>query len=136
GGHPVLPVQAGRPAQAGSGPARPPGPGEPGMRGERALLRLGESLVRRGWRRLPVPTRDDRYREWAAELPAILHDPEVRLAPYRALRMLAYAADTLRGTALTPRPAHRPARSWAVVSSIAGLMVMAWSSWSIVRAPE
>ena len=69
------------------------------MRGERALLRLGESLVGRACRRLPGPTRDDRYREWAAELPAILHDPEPRLAPYRAVRMLAYAADTLRGAA-------------------------------------
>jgi len=53
---------------------------ESGMRGERALLRLGESLVRRACRHLPGPTRDDRYREWAAELPAILHDPEIRLA--------------------------------------------------------
>src|SRR5580693_4561661 len=70
GGHPVLP------AQAGGGRARPSGPREPGVRGERALLRLGESLVHRACRRLPGPTRDDRYREWAAELPAILHDPE------------------------------------------------------------
>jgi hypothetical protein len=51
--------------------------------------------------------------------------------------MLAYAADTLRGAALTPGPARRrPARSWAIVSSTAGLIVMAWSSWSIARAPE
>jgi hypothetical protein len=50
------------------------------MRGERALLRLGESLVRRACRRLPRTVREDRYREWAAELPAILHDPEIRLA--------------------------------------------------------
>jgi hypothetical protein len=99
------------------------------MRGERALLRLGDSLVRRACRRLPRTARDDRYREWAAELPAILHDPEIRLAPHRALRMLAYAADTLRGAALTPGPGRRPARSWAIVSSTAGLIVMAWSIW-------
>jgi hypothetical protein len=75
---------------------------------------MRESLVLRACRRLPGPTRDDRYREWAAELPAILHDPEISLGPYRALRMLAYAADNLRGAALTPGPAHRPARfySW------------------------
>jgi len=109
---------------------------ESGMRGERALLGLGESLVRRACRHLPGPTRDDRYREWAAELPAILHDPEIRLAPHRALRMLAYAADTLRGAALTPGPAHRPARSWAILFSTAGLSLMAWSIWGIVRAPE
>jgi hypothetical protein len=70
------------------------------------------------------------------ELPAILHDPEIRLAPHRAFRMLAYAADTLRGAALTPGPAHRPARSWAILFSTAGLILMAWSIWGIVRAPE
>jgi hypothetical protein len=42
---------------------------ESGMRGERALLRLGESMVRRACRHLPGPTRDDRYREWAASCP-------------------------------------------------------------------
>jgi hypothetical protein len=107
------------------------------VRGERALLRLGESLVHRACRRLPGTTRDNRYREWAAELPAILHDPEIRLAPHRALRMLAYAADTLRGAALTPGPGRRrPARSWAFLSSTAGLAVMAWSIWGLVQAPE
>jgi hypothetical protein len=103
------------------------------MRGERALLRLGESLVRRACRRLSGPTRDDRYREWAAELPAILHDPGIRLAPHRAFRMLAYAADTLRGAALTPGPARRPARSWAILFSTAGLILMAWSIWELPR---
>ena len=69
------------------------------MRAEPALLRIGEYLVRRACHRLPPETRGERYREWAAELPAILHDREIRLAPYRAVRMLGYAADTLRGTA-------------------------------------
>src|ERR1700678_1230987 len=76
------------------------------MRGERALLRVGEYLVDRACRRLPRGTRKDRYREWAAELPAILHDPEIRFAPRRAVRMLGYAADTLRGAARTPGRAH------------------------------
>ena len=71
------------------------------MRFEYALLRTGEYLVRRACRRLQPEIRDDRYREWTAELPAILHDPQIRLGPHRALRMLGYAADTLRGTALT-----------------------------------
>ena len=52
--------------------------------------------------RLPREVREERCREWAAELPAILHDPQVRFAPRRAVRMLGYAADTLRGTAMTP----------------------------------
>jgi hypothetical protein len=74
------------------------------MRAERALLRTGEYLVGRACRRLPPETRDERYREWAAELPAILHDPQIRLAPRRAVRMLGYAATTvLATTALIPR---------------------------------
>jgi hypothetical protein len=71
------------------------------MRGERQLLRLGEYLVGRASRQLPRKARDERYREWAAELPVILRDPQVRFAPRRAIRMLAYAADTCRGTTLT-----------------------------------
>jgi DivIVA domain-containing protein len=84
------------------------------MRGERRLLRLGEYLITRACRRLPAGTRDERYREWAAELPAILRDPDTRLAARRAGRMLGYAAGTLWGTArvhgstrrLTARVAH------------------------------
>ena len=72
------------------------------MRAEQALLRIGEYLVGRACRRLPREIRDERCREWVAELPAILHDPEIRLAPHRAVRMLGYAADTVRATALAP----------------------------------
>ena len=50
------------------------------MRGERQLLRIGEYVVGRACRRLPRDIREERYREWAAELPAILHDPQVRPA--------------------------------------------------------
>ena len=93
------------------------------MRAEPALLRIGEYLVRRACRRLPPETRGERYREWAAELPAILHDREIRLAPYRAVRMLGYAADTLRGTA---RASGRARRGPAAPSSILpGVLFMA-----------
>ncbi|MGH3286699.1 MAG: hypothetical protein ACRDPD_18810 [Streptosporangiaceae bacterium] len=82
------------------------------MRGERWLLRAGEFLVGRAARRLPPEVRDECYREWWAELPAILHDPGPRPAWRRAARMLAYALDTIRGAALAPgqaryRGAHR-----------------------------
>jgi F-type H+-transporting ATPase subunit b len=77
------------------------------MRGERQLLRIGEYLVGRACQRLPQDIREERYREWAAELPAILHDPRIRLAPRRAVRMLAYAADTVRGATLTPARTRR-----------------------------
>jgi DivIVA domain-containing protein len=77
------------------------------MRGERRLLRTGEYLITRACRRLPAGTRDERYREWAAELPAILRDPGTRLAARRAARMLGYAAGTLWGIALAPGSARR-----------------------------
>lgn len=59
-------------------------------------LSAAERLIRRACRRLPGPDRDERYREWTAELPAILHDPDTRQAPRRALRALLYAADQHR----------------------------------------
>jgi hypothetical protein len=77
------------------------------MRGERRLLRIGEYLIARACRHLPAGARNERYREWVAELPAILDDPGVRPAPRRAARMLRYAAGTIRGTALTPGSARR-----------------------------
>lgn len=74
----------------------PPGRGEPGMRGERRLLRIGEYLIARACRHLPAGARDERYREWVAELPAILRDPGVRPAARRADRMLGYASGSRR----------------------------------------
>jgi hypothetical protein len=108
------------------------------MRAERRLLRLGEFLVGRACQRLPQDIREERYREWAAELPVILHDPQIRLAPRRAVRMLGFAADTFRGTALTHVRARRqtPAATAAFgVLLLAGLAVMTWNIWNIVRAP-
>jgi len=78
------------------GPPGPPGPGEPGMREERRLLRIGEYLIARACRHLPAGARDERYREWVAELPAILRDPGVRSAARRAARMLRYASGSRR----------------------------------------
>ena len=109
------------------------------MRAERQLLRLGEYLVGRVCQRLPKDIREERYREWAAELPAILHDAQIRLAPRRAVRMLGYAADTFRAAALTHVRARRqiarhdggaehPAPRWP------GLRCL--NIWNIVRAPE
>ena len=109
------------------------------MRAERQLLRLGEYLVGRACQRLPKDIREERYREWAAELPAILHDPQIRLAPRRAVRMLGYAADTFRGTTLTHVRARRqtPAVTAALsVLLLAGLALVTWNIWNIVRAPD
>jgi hypothetical protein len=80
------------------------------MRGERYALRAGEHLVSLACRRLPARIRQEQYQEWLAELPVILRDRDTGPAPMRVVRMLAFAADTLRGTALAPgayRGAHR-----------------------------
>ena len=107
------------------------------MRGERRLLRLGEYLVGRACRRLPREVREERCREWAAELPAILHDPQVRFAPWRVVRMLGYAADTLRGTAMTsgrtPGAIARSRQAWLFLAI--GLVAAAVNTWAIVQAP-
>lgn len=108
------------------------------MRAERQLLRLGDYLVRRACQRLPPDIRQERYSERAAALPAILHDPQIRPAPRRAVRMLGYAADTLRGTAMTPvRAGRRTDRATAVFNLVlaALLVAMAWVIWATVRAP-
>jgi hypothetical protein len=108
------------------------------MRGERQLLGLGEYLVRRACQRLPQDIRPERYREWAAELPAILHDPQVRFAPWRAARMLAYAADTLRAAAMGLRsPRLRPLVPEALdlMFPIGGVVVVAVAGLSIALAP-
>ena len=56
--------------------------------------RLAEFLIRRASRRLPADVGAERYQEWAAELPAILSDPDIRFAPWRTARALGYAAGT------------------------------------------
>jgi len=68
--------------------------------GERWALSAGEYLVARACRRLPAEIREERYQEWAAELPVILHDRDAGPALRRVVRMLTFAADTLRGTTL------------------------------------
>lgn len=108
------------------------------MRGERQLLRLGEYLVGRACQRLPQDVREERYREWAAELPVILHDPQARLAAGRAVRMLGYAADTVRGSTLAHVGAgRRTARMDSALKLLvaAGLVSVGWDIWTVIRAP-
>ena len=107
------------------------------MRGEALLLRAGEYLLGRACKRLPQDIREERYREWAAELPAILHDPQAGLAAVRAVRMLAYAADTLRGTIMPSARARRRTPMTVLLRLIlaAGLVNVAWNTWTIMRSP-
>ena len=55
------------------------------------------------------------------------------------MRMLAYAADTLRGTIMTPGTARSQVRRPAtanVLIPVAGLAVVALEIWAIVQAPD
>jgi hypothetical protein len=108
------------------------------MRAERQLLRLGEYLVGRACQRLPRDLRAERYREWAAELPVILHDRRIRFASRRAARMLGYAADTFRAAALTDVRPWR--RSPAMIALLRGLLLtdlatVGLAIWVIAQAP-
>ena len=84
--------------------------------------RLAGHLIRRACRRLPDDIRDERYREWAAELPAILDDPGIRFGPRRCARALRYAAGTILSARRLPQapghPRQRPhaPRTPAVIS--------------------
>jgi hypothetical protein len=59
--------------------------------------RVARFLIRRACSRLPGRTRGDRYREWTAELHAIVRDPRVPSRARRYARGLLYAADQNRG---------------------------------------
>jgi apolipoprotein N-acyltransferase len=71
--------------------------------------RLAEHLIRRACRRLPDGIREERYREWAGELPAILTDPDVRWQARRTVRALLFAADHARTVRRYPKPAQSQA---------------------------
>jgi hypothetical protein len=70
------------------------------MHGDVLAQRLAEPLA--GWligracRHLPAAAREERAREWTAELPAILADPDVRPALLRSARAVRFAAGTVR----------------------------------------
>lgn len=60
------------------------------------VQRAAEGIIAAACRRLPDDTRDDRCREWSAEIPAILQDPGTRPAVLRAARALGYALGIIR----------------------------------------
>ena len=61
-----------------------------------AAPRIAELLIRGACRRLPGDVREERRREWSAELLAILDDPDVRVTAVRRARALRYAAGIRR----------------------------------------
>jgi hypothetical protein len=95
--------------------------------------RLAELLIRRASRRLPAEIGAEHYREWAAELPAILNDPDIRYAPQRAARALRYAAGTGASTRSLLRDqgqAVRPRLPRAAVLAAAAAVI--WVAASVV----
>jgi uncharacterized protein DUF4190 len=87
-----------------------------------AAQRIAELLIRAACRRLPGDVREERRREWSAELLAILDDPGVRVAVLRGARALRYAAGICRS-------AGRLHRS-ALGASAAVTVPARWASWS------
>jgi hypothetical protein len=93
---------------------------------ERAASRLAGHLIALACRSLPGDMRDERYREWAAELPAIAGDPDIGFALRRAFRALRYAAGTYRSARHLRRAAGTaPNRGVRAASGSAG-----WASRS------
>jgi hypothetical protein len=70
------------------------------MRGDALAQQLAQRLagwlIRRACRDLPAAARAERGREWTAELPAILDDPDVRSGWLRSARALRFALGTIR----------------------------------------
>ena len=70
--------------------------------------RVAEHLIARACRHLPGEAGDERYREWAAELPAILADSDVGSGVRRSARALRYAAGISRCARRLGRAGARP----------------------------
>jgi len=104
------------------------------MKGQRGLLRLGDHLIGVACRRIPAKTREDRYREWTAELPAILDDPDIRFAFRRSVRMLRYSAGIAWRFSLPSRQQTRRLAGAGYVLITFGLF--GWSVWTAVLNPH
>jgi hypothetical protein len=95
--------------------------------------RIAGHLIARACRRLPGDIRDERYREWAAELPAIRHDPDIHFALLRSVRTLSFAVGIYastrhrhRAAGISPEDTRQPAifpRPDGVFPAIAGVIV-------------
>jgi hypothetical protein len=84
--------------------------------------RLADHMIRRACRRLPGEAGDERYREWAAELPAILTDPDIGPGVRRCARALGYAAGISRCARRLGRAGSQP-RSGASLPAPSGFPV-------------
>ena len=86
--------------------------------------RIAERIIRRSCRRLPDDSREERCREWTAELHAILEDRGLRPAILRPFRALGYALGIWKCTRhpqLAGGSPERSARRAAAVRVTRGL---------------
>jgi len=74
------------------------------------VQRVAERLIRSACRRLPADERAERFREWTAELQAILDDESIRPSWLRGMRALAFCAGISRATRQLSRPAPASSR--------------------------
>jgi Phospholipase_D-nuclease N-terminal len=72
--------------------------------------RIAEWLIRTACRRLPADVRAEQFREWTAELPAILDDQSIRPSFLRTLRALAFCIGISRTTRQLSRSARAGSR--------------------------
>jgi len=95
---------------------------------------MAEHVIRRACRRLPADIGDERYREWTAELPAIVSDPHIRSGLLRSARALRYAAGSYRSARYLRRAAgisRRDVRQARPAGGVAG----GWASSSRSHPP-
>jgi hypothetical protein len=100
----------------------------------RRAKRMAERVIGRACRRLAGDIGDERYREWTAELPAIVSDPHIRSGLLRSARALRYAAGSYRSARYLRRAAglsRRDVRQARHAGSVAG----GWASSSRSHPP-
>jgi len=91
--------------------------------------RIAQAVILHACRGLPDDIRDERFREWAAELPAIMCDSDIRFAILRSARALSYAAGTYRSVRYLRRAAGKP-RTDGRQSGVTGDAAVGWASRS------
>ena len=119
------------------------------MTGRPATPRAAGLLIRAACRRLPGEVREERGREWSAEVLAILQDPGIRVAALRRARALGYAVGVYRSagrlyrSALAASPAMavaaddtpqwlaQQANPLAIASLVCGMVALALSPLAI-----
>jgi hypothetical protein len=95
------------------------------------VQRAAEQLIWSACRRLPADVREERYREWTAELPAILDDPDVRFPIVRGVRTLRFAASTQRSAPWTRRRLR--ARAFRILVTVF-LLYSCVTNWQMTAA--